>query len=94
MEQGFGLLLQDGLDFLFGVVVGGFQRAFRRSREEAPAVVRRQRHRGGHAVLVLHARGLDGLGGARLASVRVPVADAALSRDRQQLLRAARGTRE
>jgi len=32
MEQGFGLLLQDGLDFLFGVVVGGFQRAFRRAR--------------------------------------------------------------
>ena len=27
MEQGFGLLLQDALDFLFGVVVGGFQRA-------------------------------------------------------------------
>ena len=32
MEQGFGLFLQDGLDFLFGVVVGGFQRAFRRAR--------------------------------------------------------------
>ena len=31
MEQGFGLFLQDGLDFLFGVVVGGFQRAFRRA---------------------------------------------------------------